>query len=109
MGGLVETEAELEQSMREATQGDAENDKFFIRLLLFRLCRLRNCSKNLSNSIQSFIDVGLPKLKLFHCKLFNSWKLHPRLTEKCPPERITGRQHDFAFCLKDFNWLSNNL
>ena len=47
MGGLVETEAELEQSMREATQGDAENDKFFVRLLLFRLCRLRNCSKNI--------------------------------------------------------------
>ena len=51
MGGLVETEAELDQSMREATQGDAENDKFFIRLLLFRLCRLRNCSKYLSDSI----------------------------------------------------------
>ena len=58
LGGLADdiTDAELEQSMRDATQGDAENDKFFLRLL-FRLCRLRNCSKNLYNPSNFKIDL----------------------------------------------------
>ena len=55
LGGLADdiSDAELEQSMREVTQGDAENDKFF----LFRLCRLFNCSKNLYNPSNSKIDL----------------------------------------------------
>ena len=65
MGGLVETEAELEQSMREATQGDAENDKFFIRFLLRRLCRRRNCSKNIpDDQIYRSIHVWFHKFIL---------------------------------------------
>ena len=46
MGGILATDAELEQSLRENAEADPskeENDKFFF--LLWRLCRIRNCSK----------------------------------------------------------------
>ena len=46
MGGILATDAELEQSLRENAEADPakeENDKLFF--LLWRLCRARNCSK----------------------------------------------------------------
>lgn len=103
MGGILATDAELEQSLRENVEADPtkeENDKFFF--LLWRLCRIRNCS----TILKSVLNLNFIYLILIISFIFRiSWKLHPRIKRSHSQIKILniiGLTQTFVFFLKHF-------
>lgn len=75
MGGILATDAELEQSLRENVEADPtkeENDKLFF-FFLRRICRIRNCS----TILKSVLNLNFIYLILIISFIFRiSWKFH---------------------------------